>query len=141
MERKIVPLNHEYLGKLLMANPMRAAMAQAYFSRGSVSYCLLVDGEPVFAGGVVNMQWQRGEAWILPTKWFFQHLVICYRYVRDILPLASIEGHFRRIQATCAVTVSTALFEHLGFVYEGTMQSFGPNGETCHMYAKVFRKP
>jgi RimJ/RimL family protein N-acetyltransferase len=34
--------------------------------------------------------------------------------------------------------VSIALFEHLGFEYEGTLKHFGPNGETCRMYARFF---
>ncbi len=138
MELKVEPLNHAHLAKLLKGG-MVESLKQAYLSKGSVAYCLVADGVPVFAGGVVNMQWQRGEAWILPTPFFCKHLRMCYRYVRDLLPVISIEGNFRRIQATCAVTVSTLLFEHLGFSYEGTLKSFGPNGETCHMYAKVFR--
>lgn len=140
MEYKIVPLNREHIAKLLRGNIMAPSLVKAYLSEGSVAYCLFADSVPVFAGGVVNMQWQRGEAWILPTPFFRKHVRVCYRYVRDILPLVAVEGNFRRIQATCSIMVSTLLFIHLGFTYEGTMRSFGPSGETCHMYAKVFPK-
>ena len=140
MDCKVVPLTREHVDYL---DWPRGAILEdtkkSYLSEGSVAYCVLADGVPVFAAGVVNMQWQRGEAWILPTPFFRRNIKRCYRYVRDILPLASVEGNFRRVQATCAVTVSTLLFTHLGFDYEGTMKGFGPNGETCHMYAKVFR--
>jgi hypothetical protein len=137
--RKIERLNLEHLAVLLYGHPMRSDLEKSYLSDGSVGYCLVVDGLPVFAGGVVNLQWQRGEAWILPTPFFRKNIRVCYKYLRDLLPVIRVEGGFKRIQATCAVTVSALLFEHLGFGYEGTMHHFGPNGETCHMYAKVFR--
>ena len=136
MEFKIVPLDGYYLQKMGVTDKQ---VKLAYLSPGSVSYCLLADGEPVFAGGVVDMKWKRGEAWMLPTQFFRDHVKTCFRYMKDMLPLMALNGNFKRIQATCAVTISTALFVHLGFKYEGTMMGFGPSGETCHMYARIFR--
>lgn len=138
MEIKVEPLTRSHLRKLLNG-PMASALKKAYLSKGSVAYCLVADGVPVFAGGVVNMHWRRGEAWMLPTPFFRNNIKTCYRYSKEILPLLSVEGNFKRIQATCSIMVSTLLFEHLGFESEGVLQHFGPNGETCHMYAKVFR--
>ncbi len=137
MECKVTPLSHEYLTILGVRD---IDLRRAYFSPGSVSYCLLADNKPVFAGGVVNMQWKRGEAWILPTSWFHKHKLVCLRYMARMLPCLAIEGSFKRIQATCIVNISTTLFDWLGFKYEGTLAAFGPNSETCHLYAKVFSK-
>jgi len=109
-----------------------------YLSSGSIAYCLLDSKEPVFAGGIVNNKWNRGEAWILPTPFFRKHVKTCFRYMRDLLPVMSEDGNFKRIQATCAINISTLLFDHLGFKYEGTLASFGPNGEQCHVYARLF---
>ena len=111
---------------------------KSYFSDGSISYCLLADGEPVLAGGIVNMQWNRGEAWMLPTPFFHRHVRVCYKKIKDTIPYMAKIGGFKRVQTTCAVMVSTILFEHLGFVYEATLKCFGPNGETCYMYARFF---
>lgn len=143
MTRQIERLNLEHLAVLLYGHPMRADLERSYLSQGSVGYCLVVDGLPVFAGGVVNMQWHRGEAWILPNQFFRNNIRVCYKYLRDLLPVLFVEGGFKRIQATCSITTSTLLFKHLGFEPEGVMKHFGPNldrdpnGETCHMYAKV----
>ena len=135
MHCKIVRLNHEHLDRLGVNNP---ELRQAWFSDGSLSYCLMCDSLPVFAGGVVNMQWRRGEAWLLPTPWFRSHIKTCLRKMRDVLPVLAIEGNFKRIQVTCAITVSPLLFRHLGFCSEGVLKAFGPNGETCHLYARLF---
>ena len=106
-EFKIVPLDSYYLQKMGVTDKQ---VKLAYLSPGSVSYCLLADGEPVFAGGVVDMKWKRGEAWMLPTQFFRDHVKTCFRYMKDMLPLMALNGNFKRIQATCAITISTALF-------------------------------
>lgn len=141
MECKVVSLDHRQLNKLLgeLRLGIKATeLEKAYFSDGSIAYCLIANGEPVFAGGVVNLGWDRGEAWILPTKFFREHLRICFKNMIGALPKMAQLGHFKRLQATCAIMLSTNLFDHLGFIYEGTMQHFGPHGETCHMYARLF---
>jgi hypothetical protein len=141
MTYEVVALNPEHLDKLLAGvSPALAALLdrRSYFTSGSSSLCLIVDGEPVFAGGIVNLQWHRGEAWLLPTRFFREHLLTCLRAMRAKLPLLVSVGEFQRVQATCARGVSERLFRHLGFDYEGTMRKFGPSGETCSMYARIF---
>lgn len=133
MRYHVTPLTPD--SPVLMGLPLE--MTRAYFSPGSVAYCLWDNNEPVFAGGVVNLLWDRGEAWILPNSWFKANWRACYRVLRGMLGVAATEGRFKRIQATCATTVSALLFQHLGFAYEGTMQHFGPNGEDCLMYARI----
>lgn len=113
-------------------------LARTYMSPGSAAYCLLADGVPVFAGGIVNLQWRRGEAWILPTPFFRAHVKSCFRVVRKMLPEIAMENGFRRVQAVASDGVSAKLFEHLGFCYEGTLKHFGPLGETCRLYARFF---
>ena len=138
---KIATLDRAHLATLLdNYGAMATSLEQAYLSPGSVGYCLLENNVPVFAGGIVNMQWRRGEAWMIPTKFYRTHKAICLRYLCRILPVAVVAGGFRRVQATCEIIVSTTLFNWLGFKYEGTLAAFGPNGETCHMYSKVFTK-
>lgn len=141
MTYTITALSHDHLNKLLPQAKLGAdivELRQAYFSTGSISYCLLADDIPVFAGGIVNMKWGRGEVWMLPTPFFFSHIRACYKRMQYTIPMMAKEGSFRRVQATCADTVSTLLFKHLGFKYEGTLGKFGPHGESCHMYARLF---
>jgi len=142
MECKVVPLRHEHLATWNIPLDIE----RAYMSPGSVAYCLLADGEPVFAGGVVNLQWSRGEAWMLPTPWFRNNVRTCFRFIKKMVPEMARAGGFKRLQATCSIIKADALAEikavrtvsHLGFLYEGTMKQYGPNGETCHMYARIF---
>lgn len=139
MRTEIVPLNSELLDILLEDAPpslQQAELHRAYFSPGSTAYCLLADGVPVFAGGIVNLQWHRGEAWILPTRFFREHLKTCIKALRAHLPIVA--RGFVRIQATCVEGTSSSIIRLLGFTYEGTMQKFGPNGEPCRMYSRVF---
>lgn len=132
MSLEIVDLEIMHLEKLLVP------FQESYFSKGSAAYCLLADGEPVFAGGIVNLQWNRGEAWIAPTPFFRRHVKTCFRILKSKLPEIAARCHFRRVQAVCSIDVSGALFRHLDFKYEGKLECFGPFGEACIMYARVF---
>ena len=140
---EVVDLQLAHLHKLLALPPggpvTPETLVRSYFSEGSASYCLLADGEPVFSGGVVNMQWNRGEAWITPNNFFHRNLRICFRTLRKMLPEIAASHNFHRVQAVCSADVSGKLFLRLGFEYEGTLKSFGPFGECCTMYAKVFQ--
>jgi hypothetical protein len=142
MTLEIVEMEAEHLTKLLAVCPIdsvsRETMAKAYFSAGSAAYCLLSDGEPVFAGGIVNLQWSRGEAWILPTPFFKKHLKTCFQTLKRMLPEVAARCHFRRVQAVCSVALAETLFAHLGFEYEGSLRYFGPSGERCKMFSRIF---
>lgn len=135
MTSEIVRLTNEHLDKLPLPEGLDR---RAYFSKGSAAFCVLVDGEPVFAGGVVNLQWKRGEAWILPTPYFRSHFKSCYFILKSFLPFVADEFGFQRVQATCLTGASASLFQHLGFGFEGTMAKFGPAGETCDMWSRIF---
>ena len=141
MNYEIVDLTDEYLDKMLEDAPQTVLTEQlkrAYFSLGSASRCLLADGVPVFAGGIVNLQWNRGEAWILPTNFFRKHIKVCIRSVRFYLPCLAKTHHFARVQATCVKGIEASIIRHMGFDYEGTLRKFGPSGETCDMYSRIF---
>jgi hypothetical protein len=133
MQIEIVPLEPAHLDKLPFPE---AVESRAYFSFGSEAWCVLSDGVPVFAGGFVNLQWSRAEAWIIPTPFLRQHLRLCLRMMRKAL--YEWPHGFRRVQATCCKGISSRLFQCLGFDYEGTMKCFGPNGETNEMWSSIF---
>lgn len=135
MNVEIVPLTYAHLASL----PLPTGLDQrAYFTPGSIARCVLADGVPVLAGGIVNLFWGRGEAWILPTDYYRSHFKTCFRLLRDTIPHMAVRGRFARVQATCLCGVSGSFFRHLGFEYEGTMRHFGPQGEMCDMYARIF---
>lgn len=133
---EIVPLTQELLDQVI-PEILALELGRSYFSQGSAGLCLMADGEPAFAGGIVNLQWRRGEAWILPTPFFRSHVKLCLKSLREHLPRLAEDLGFERVQATCVQGVSAKLFMHLGFEYEGTMRKFGPNGETCQMFSRI----
>lgn len=135
MKIEIVPLTPALLLKLPLPNGLDR---RAYFTLGSAAFCVLNDGEPVLAGGIVNLLWGRGEAWVLPTPFLRSHLKTCFYIMRQFIPYIAGEWKFRRVQATCLEGMSASLFRHLGFTFEGTLASFGPAGEACNMYSRVF---
>lgn len=132
---EVAPLTLAHLDHL----PLPAGLDQrAYFTPGSVACCVLKDGAPVFAGGIVNLMWNRGEAWILRTPFLLSHPKTCVRLMREFIPAMAADYGFVRVQATCIKGVSAKLFRHLGFDYEARLAKFGPNGETCDMYSRIF---
>ena len=135
MRIEVVPLTAEYFHKVPLPEGVDR---RAYFSEGSIALCVLADGEPVFAGGIVNMQWNRGEAWIVPSPWYQTHFKTCFKIMRKFIPLMAKDKGFVRVQATCFKGVSGNFFRHLGFEYEARLAKFGPHGETCDVYTRIF---
>jgi hypothetical protein len=142
MKLEVVPLEHEHLKSLMLRStypsPLSDDMTRAYFSPGSVAYCLLENGDPVLAGGIVNLGWNRGEAWLIPTTFLHENLKFCLALIRDMLPKIADDYGFVRVQATCINDPSGKFARGRGFEYEGTLKKFGPNGETCDIYARIF---
>jgi hypothetical protein len=141
MKYEIVALNPDFLQRLLQgASPslLTYQLERAYFSPGSGSRCLLVDGQPELAGGIVNQGWRRGEAWLLATPFLRKHLRVSLKAMRELLPQVAHECGFRRVQATCVCGLSSRLFMDLGFEFEGALKKFGPNGETNEMWSRIF---
>lgn len=132
---EVVPLTLVHLDSLPLPKGLDR---RSYFTAGSAAFCVMSDGIPVMAGGIVNLQWKRGEAWILPTPFFRTHLKTSFRLMKNYIPLLAEGFGFRRVQATCLKDLSSNLFCHLGFRYEGTLRAFGPDGETCDMWARTF---
>lgn len=135
---QVIKLQPAHIDCILKQFPELPVDPKVYFSPGSFGYCIVENNEPVFAGGIVKLQWRSGEAWILPTTYFRKHIRICFKVLRDMLPMLAKEGKFARVQANCSIMISTSLFRALDFEYEGVMRRFGPNQEDCFLYSRVF---
>jgi len=139
----VIDLTIEHLKRLIVlptTGPVTLdTLERSYFSPGSAAYCLLENGHPVFAAGIVNLSWNRGEAWIIPTPFFHSHVKTCFTVIGKQLVSIAKEHKFRRVQVVCGVTQPDTLFKHLGFAYEGTLEAFGPFGERCRMYSRIFK--
>ena len=146
----IVPLEPEHIKSLIDRNKDEkfsfmpegispADMAKACLLPGSVAYCLLADGVPVFASGIINTMWGRGDAWLLISPDFYRYRKTSMKAIRDILVREAEDKNFRRVQATSFID-NGHLFEFLGFDKEAVLKRYGPRGETGTIYARFFGK-
>lgn len=85
--------------------------------------------------GVVKQWDHRGLAWGLIGENAGDHFVAIHRAVRRFLDLQDL----RRIEAAVSTEFQQGhrWIQMLGFKYEGTMQSYTPQGDDCDLYARI----
>ena len=110
----------------------------SYQSPGSLSFTIMKDSEIIACCGIVNFQYNRGEAWMIPAYRFRENAFSVLKLFKAMLPTVAAQGGFRRIQATGFNNDQDKYFEILGFEKEGVLKSYGPQGEDVTMYAQVF---
>ena len=87
--------------------------------------------------GIVNFQFNRGEAWMIPSYLFPKFAFSVIKLFKSMLPDIARRGKFHRVQATSFDAEHDKYFELLGFKYEGTLLAYGPAGEDVRMYGMV----
>ena len=106
------------------------------------SYTGEVAEVPVFCCGI-SMYWAgHAEVWLIMGKPENQYIG-CVDKMRDLLELVIQRHQLFRISAHCDVENAPAirLVEHLGFVREATLRSYGPKRETYHLYGRIIEWP
>ena len=103
------------------------------------AYTIVVDGEVVFCGGVVNIGWNRGEAWTLMSKLFYKYPKTCFKICRNQLNKVIEEHKFARVQALVDPKLygGVRFMEHLGFEKEGLLKKYGPQSEDMWMMGRI----
>jgi RimJ/RimL family protein N-acetyltransferase len=98
-----------------------------------------VDGEPIAIGGLVIYWPGVGESWLILSKKANDHKTEITRCIRRIVKQFVTENKLHRLQVNVRTDFPQArkLVEHLGFVYEGTLKRYTPNGVDCWMFAKT----
>ncbi len=106
---------------------------------GGPAHTLIIEDEIVACGGVVLLEWKRGEAWTLLSSLFYKYPKTVFRLVRDNLNRIIQEHDLRRVQALVKPDFITArnFMMHLGFQNEGLLKAFGPRGEDLLMFARI----
>ena len=112
-------------------------MIAAYMSPGSIGKTMCFNGNPVACGGIINIGWRRGEAWILAGPQVNDCKKSFIGFAKQLLESMAIEKRFRRVQATCHEN-SSHLFDILGFKHEARLHAFGPIGESVEIYYRLF---
>lgn len=102
------------------------------------TYTGLVDGQPVFIGGVRQYWPGRGEAWALVHPECAKHPIKLHKVVKRFFDLCTV----RRIEASVEVdfAIGRRWVEALGFKLEAErLEAYLPNGKDCALYARVKR--
>lgn len=138
----VVPYQPEHLQDLIlqpaqaMLQPMMRDREYAdQLAQTSEGYTWLVDGKVIACLGVIPIWENRAAAWGLIGENARRHLTFVHRGVRRFLDLTQ----YRRVETP----VSTNFVEGhrwarmLGFVNEGTMRAYMPDGSDCDLYARI----
>ena len=138
---KVIQLEEDHVKTLingnLSPNVKIEDLMQAYQSKGSLAYTLMIDDKPIVCGGIVNMNWRRGEAWLLSSSEFLKHKKTSWRILKQLFPYLAKQGGFRRIQSTSKI--ESSFLEHLGFKYEAKLEAFDPDGNDVFLYKRIFK--
>lgn len=89
-------------------------------------------------GGALKLLPGVAETWLFGTPYFVNNKVLVYKSTKQIIANILNEG-FHRIQCSVQASDVTAnnFAKRLGFVYEGTMRSFGLDKEDFNMYGLI----
>jgi len=97
-------------------------------------------GTAVLGSAGVALQWRGvGTAWLLVSDRLRAHPLFMTRAVIRGIRKAEADLDLHRLQITVRAGYEAASrwAERLGFVFEGEMPGYGPNGETHLRYARV----
>jgi len=100
---------------------------------------LLIDGEVIGVGGV-SVSWNGvGEGWFIGSQDVNHNPLYVYKRTMLHLKDAREKNNLHRIQAT-TVTGNNLTYRwaiKLGFVFEGILYKYGPNGHDYNMYGSI----
>jgi hypothetical protein len=116
------------------------SMIRAYLSPGSAALTLLVDNIPIAASGIINLAWNRGEAWLLTGPQFYSYRKTAYKYIKQLLPVLAKQKGFVRVQSVVTDECYSKIAKRLGFEYEGLLKAYAPMGRNAFMYARIFNE-
>lgn len=108
----------------------------AYLKEISASaFTIRKGGDTLVCGGVADMGFGRGFLWSFVGPQARRHPFALHRAVKRFL--STLE--YRRVEASCESTFGRGCrwLEALGFVREGTMRAFAPDGSDHELYARV----
>lgn len=103
-------------------------------------FCLLADGEPVAAGGILRLWDNVGKAWTIHTERARDSALIMRRIQRHVvhqIPLVRDAMGLERLEAeTLMQPKFCSWLSHLGFLFEGEMRKYRA-GETHARFAWI----
>lgn len=105
-----------------------------------IEYCYTLEheGKVLGIGGFRLINLTTAWAWTDWTHLSAEHIIVCYRTVKEWMDIFAKEHGIKRFQAYIQPDFpeATRMAEHLGFKYESTMKNFVGNKD-AHMYVRI----
>jgi hypothetical protein len=103
------------------------------------SYTGLINDRIIGVGGVINFWEGVGELWLILTKDVLDCRVEAYKCIKEMARLLIDENKLLRAQAHVRTDLFQAnkMVEHLGFICEGKLRKYYPDGCDSYVYGKV----
>jgi len=104
-------------------------------ARASIAFTAMDGMKIVCCAGVIQPWPNRAQAWSLLCVDIDRYIFSVYRATKRFLD----ERQFRRVECTVDPTNPKAIHwaTRLGFVREGTMRCYTPQGDTMDLYARI----
>lgn len=117
-----------------------AARGRAYAAAGP-AFTALVGEEVAFCAGAVQLWPGVAEAWSVTSALVERHPVTFHRLVWRMLAHEQRRHGCRRLQAAVHKDhrASIRWLHRLGFVYEGRMEAYGPDGTAYLRFARLLQ--
>jgi len=130
---QIVEFKEEHAKWLGDTEGKHAALAEK-----GVAYTLM-NGNPVFCCGAVELWDGMAEAWFITGKDAVKHPVSIMKTTMFLIADTIGKLNLHRLQATIEADNETAVrfVEGLAFKREGLMRKFGPDGKDYYLYARI----
>ena len=138
---EIVPAKFEHL-KELISLPYNAALTWLLTPKSKENIesphakSILLDGKPIFVGGIVPYWGNRGEAWAVLSPGYPQHFYAMHKKIKKHFESCP----FRRIEATveCEFENGHRWIRALGFTLEAPrLKLYFPDGKDASRYALI----
>ena len=132
----LIPLSDEFRAAHLGHEPTAQAAACTAPNRAQA---MLDGGRVMGAAGVMEVWPGRGYAWLLPGLWMERrHFVLAVAECRRAMLALETAGMWRIECTVLSGQAARARFvERMGFVLEGTMRCFGPDGADHDLWARL----
>jgi len=138
----VVPFEPEHVERLQLQYAQLSALDvlakpgyAASLKKAGPAFSAMVDDEIIASLGVIPQWTNRAVAWGLVGEKANRHLLAVHRAVTRFLDMTE----YRRIETSVATQFAEGhrWARMLGFVNEGTMRAFTPDGRDCDLYARV----
>ena len=110
-----------------------------YSTKGN-AYTMFVDGNPVFAIGIVLLWDGVAEGWVLASQNVFEMKFLAAKTMKELTDEMCKKNKIKRLQTSVKVDfkLGVRFATWLGLEIEGLKKSYGPDGSDYYQLGKIY---